>query len=66
MEKLISFLLWAFRLVEGRIPENVCRVMCTATIAAVLSRILSEKYGVEVILKLKEETNDTRPNQRNP
>ena len=36
MEKLISFLIWAFRLVEGRIPENVCRVMCTANIAGVI------------------------------
>ena len=36
MEKLISFLIWTFRLVEGRIPENVCRVMCTANIAGVI------------------------------
>lgn len=36
MERLISFLTWAFRLVEGRIPENVCRVMCTANIAGFL------------------------------
>ena len=36
MEKLISFLIWAFRLVDGRIPENVCRVMCTANVAGVI------------------------------
>jgi len=36
MEKLINFLVWAFRLVEGRIPENVCRVMCTANVAGVI------------------------------
>ena len=36
MEKLISFLIWAFRLVDGRIQENVCRVMCTATLAGFL------------------------------
>ena len=34
--------------------------MNTETITAVLSRILSEKYGVEVILKLKEEKNGRR------
>ena len=36
METFISFLTWAFRLVEGRIPESVCRVMCTANIAGVI------------------------------
>ena len=36
MEKLISFLIWAFRLVEGRITENVCKVMTVATLAGFL------------------------------
>ena len=34
--------------------------MNPTTITAVLSRILSEKYGVEVILKLKEENENER------
>ena len=38
--------------------------MNTDTIISVLERILSEKYGVEVKLKLKEENNDTRRNQK--
>lgn len=34
------------------------------TIISVLERILSGKYGVEVKLKLKEENNDTKRNQK--
>lgn len=38
--------------------------MNESLIISVLERILSEKYGVEVKLKLKEENNDTRRNQK--
>ena len=36
METLIKILETLFTLIEGRIPENVCRVMCTANIAGVI------------------------------
>ena len=35
METMIKILMHLFRLVDGRIPENVCRVMCTANVAGV-------------------------------
>ena len=36
VDMLIDFLLDMFRLIEGRIPENVCKVMATACAAGII------------------------------